>query len=139
LQVPHLDGIAALGQIAFGSQQQPGTGCIEPIDPRQIEGNPLTVGHLDGTQSPVEVGGGRHQPFTGCCEDQRSGLFGFDECTGDGRHEVQGFRVRLSAAERGLSNYKKSGYAATISVSIAGHRIVEDDAHGPQAAYSVDT
>ena len=48
------------------------------------------------------------------------------------------FRVRLSAAERGLSNYKKSGYAATISVSIAAYRILEDDAHGPQAAYSVD-
>jgi hypothetical protein len=46
--------------------------------------------------------------------------------------------VRLSAAERGLSNYKKSGYAAMISVSIAD-RIVEDDTHGPQAAYSVDT
>jgi hypothetical protein len=26
---------------------------------------------------------------------------------------LQGFRLRLSAAERGLSNYKKSGYAAT--------------------------
>jgi hypothetical protein len=49
------------------------------------------------------------------------------------------FRVRLSAAERGLSNYKKSGYAATISVSIAAYRILEDDAHGPQAAYSLDT
>ncbi|HEX4615942.1 MAG TPA: hypothetical protein VH230_08505, partial [Stellaceae bacterium] len=61
------------------------------------------------------------------------------ECSGDGRHEVQGFRVCLSAAERGLSNYKKSGYAATTSVSIAAYRTVEDDAHGPQAAYSLDT
>jgi hypothetical protein len=49
------------------------------------------------------------------------------------------FRVRLSAAERGLSNYKKSGYAATISVSIAAYRILEDDAHGPQATYTLDT
>jgi hypothetical protein len=47
--------------------------------------------------------------------------------------------VRLSAAERGLSNYKKSGYAATTSASIALHRIVEHYTHGPQAAYSVDT
>src|SRR5207249_11438267 len=29
---------------------------------------------------------------------------------------VQGFRVRLSAAERGLPNYKKSGYVATITI-----------------------
>jgi hypothetical protein len=46
--------------------------------------------------------------------------------------------VRLSAAQRGLSNYKKSRYAAMISVSIAAYRILKDDAHGPQAAYSVD-
>ena len=71
-------------------------------------------------QPAIEFGRGRHQPFTGRCEDQGSGLFRFNECSGDdGRHEVQGFRVRLSAAERGLSNYKKSGYAATTSVSIA--------------------
>ena len=116
LQVPHLDGIAALGQIAFGSQQQPGAGGIEPIDSRQIDGNPLATGHLDSPQPTVEFGGGRHQPFTGRCEDQRSRLIGFNECSGDGRHEVQRFRVRLSAAQRGLSNYKKSGYAATTSV-----------------------
>jgi hypothetical protein len=29
------------------------------------------------------------------------------------------FRLRLSAAEQGLSNYKKSGYAATITISKA--------------------
>jgi adenine phosphoribosyltransferase len=119
LQVPHLYGIAALAQIAFGAQQQPGTGGVEPVDPCQIEGNPLATGHLDSTQAPVDLGGGRHQPLTGRCEDQRSRLFGFNECTGDGRHEVQELRVRLSAAERGLSNYKKSGYPATTSVSIA--------------------
>jgi hypothetical protein len=53
------------------------------------------------------------------------------------------FRVRLSAAERGLSNYKKSSYAATTSVSIAATGSsppdCEDDVHGPQAAYSLDT
>src|SRR5207248_9786423 len=47
-------------------------------------------------------------------------------CSGDGRHEVQGFRVRLSAAERGLPNYKKSGYVATITIPETADS-VEDD------------
>ena len=76
------------------------------------------AGWIEAAQPAVEFGGGHDQPFTGRCEDQRSGLFEFNECTGDGRHEVQGFRLRLSAAKRGLSNYKKSGYPATTSVSI---------------------
>jgi adenine phosphoribosyltransferase len=35
--------------------------------------------------------------------------------------------LRLSAAEQGLPNYKKSRYAATIAVSLAANPIVEDN------------
>ena len=64
----------------FGSQQQPGARGIEPVDPRQIEGDPFTCRQRNGTQLPVEFGRGSHDPFAGCGNDERPGLFRFDEC-----------------------------------------------------------
>ena len=139
-QIPHLDGIAALGQIVLGSQQQPGASGIEPIDPRQIERHPpvrwarLSARSLRSRSAAVATS---HSPAA--ARDKRSGFFRFDECSGDGRHAVQGFRLRSSAAERGLSNHRKSGYAATTDASIAATGSSRNSDHGPQAAYPIDT
>jgi hypothetical protein len=47
--------------------------------------------------------------------------------------------VSSSAAERGLFNRKKSGYAAMTERIVRNVWIVGDKGNGPQAAYPLDT
>jgi adenine phosphoribosyltransferase len=117
-QITDLYSTAARLQIVFGAQQQPSAGSIEAVDLAQVESDPFAIWHLDGAESSVELGCSRYDPFPGSGEDECPGLFPFDQCSGDGRHQVHRIRLRLSAAAPSLPNYKKSGYAATTSVSI---------------------
>src|SRR3984893_9439360 len=134
-QIAHLNGIAAIHQIMLGPQQQPCAGSVEPVDPAQIECDPSARRHPQSAQLLIEIGGGRHQPFTGRRQDERTRRLRGDEGCGDGRHDDPAIPASAAVAG-GLSNYVKSSYLATGRIWLP--TTVKGSGDGPQAAHPLD-
>jgi hypothetical protein len=87
-KITELDDIAVCCKFVLGPQQQPSASRVEPFDTRQVQSNPFISRHTDSAQPTVKFRRGRNQPITSRRDDERSRFLGFDECSGDGRHDL---------------------------------------------------
>jgi adenine phosphoribosyltransferase len=74
---------------------------------------------LHGTQPAIELSGSCDQPFSGRGKDQRPGLFGLDECSGDGRHDIQGSECAYPPPNEVFSTTRKVAIPQRFTASRA--------------------
>src|SRR5260370_24841442 len=84
-----------------------------------MEGAALAAGQLTGMEAAIELSRGCDQPFPGRGKDQRPRIFGLDECSGDGRHDIQGSECAYPPPNEVFSTTRKVAIPQRFTASHA--------------------